>query len=175
MKKFLARISKTPAAQKSGQSPGSQPRDSVPPVVTHPCPHEHIAILVTADGLLLRPHGQGVEHTGSYAMVRWAGEGTDGKVVRVAEGEVPEGETLDWDHSVVVYGIVGILELFSCEFVPFLGRGLLARLSRRPVTFVSASYLLVITSRTDLGQRESVPQSRLLTSFTLSGSVGAYT
>jgi phosphatidylinositol 4-phosphatase len=96
--------------------PGLQPKYTVPPL-PHPCPHEHIEVLVTREGLLLRPHVVGLRHplTGGVVRVGW---GKEGKVEEVlgaatdisAEG-MKEGEREDWKLSVIVYGIVGILEL----------------------------------------------------------------
>ncbi|PPQ91427.1 hypothetical protein CVT25_014315 [Psilocybe cyanescens] len=97
------------------------------PAVAHPCPHSHLALLVTKDGLLIRPHakGQPTVAQSAYIRISW------GKNVQIEEIETHVGdaaeETLDWKDSVVAYGIVGILELYSC------------------------SYLLVITSRTEVG------------------------
>lgn len=89
-------------------TPGLQPKYIVPPV-PHPCPHEHLAILVTKNGLLIRPRminqGEGVTPT-SYVRLSW------GKPFKVEE--VPStGEEYDWNESAVIYGIVGVLELYS--------------------------------------------------------------
>ncbi|KAF8969687.1 SacI homology domain-containing protein [Flammula alnicola] len=104
--------------------PGLHPKYVVPPVL-HPCPHSHLALLVTPGGLLIRPHvsGESLAQPVAFAYVRisW------GKDTKIEEVENHPDKELDWRDSVVVYGIVGILELFSC------------------------SYLLVITSRTDMG------------------------
>ncbi|EGN95512.1 hypothetical protein SERLA73DRAFT_113095 [Serpula lacrymans var. lacrymans S7.3] len=100
---------------------GLQPSFVVPPV-PHPHPHEYIALLVSNDGLLMRPHAPGLKHPGAHVRIAW------GKQVKVEEvsgdGEDP---SRDWSESTIIYGIVGILELFS------------------------ASYLLVITSRSGIG------------------------
>lgn len=87
--------------------PALQPKFMLPPT-PHPCPHEHIAILASHEGLLLRPHlPQGVLPE-SHVRIAWGKEGliqeiqTDG-----------EGGGLDWSESVVVYGIVGIMSLFT--------------------------------------------------------------
>lgn len=88
---------------------GLQPKDIVPPV-PHPCPHEHIALLVTKEGLLLRPHLAG---PGSHVRIQW------GKAVKVED--LPgdgEGEGADWAGSLIIYGIVGVLELFSGMVFP---------------------------------------------------------
>ncbi|KAI8989706.1 SacI homology domain-containing protein [Trametes punicea] len=101
---------------------GLQPRDTLPPV-PHPCPYEHISILATTEGLLLRPRYPGREEKVSESEVKieW---GKGGKV-EVLPSDAVEA---DWDDSVVVYGIVGFLELYS------------------------ASYLLVISSRNEVGK-----------------------
>ncbi|KAF8163607.1 SacI homology domain-containing protein [Crassisporium funariophilum] len=105
---------------------GLQPAYVVP-AVPHPCPHAHLALLVTKEGLLIRPHfpGQNLKSTGSssvsYVRVSW------GKSIKIEEVENRPDEQLDWSGSTIVYGIVGVLELFAC------------------------SYLLVITSRSEVG------------------------
>ncbi|KAH9930723.1 SacI homology domain-containing protein [Fomitopsis serialis] len=75
---------------------GLQPKYVLPPL-PHPCPHEHIAIIATDRGLLLRPHFLSETHVESYVCIPW------GKNATV--------------EDVVVYGIVGILTL-SLVFVP---------------------------------------------------------
>lgn len=103
---------------------GLQPKFVVPAVPHYP--HTHLAILVCKEGLLIRPHilGFGADQIKWLPCIRvsW------GKSVKVEEIESHQvSEKLDWNESVVVYGIVGILELFSC------------------------SYLLLITSRIKIG------------------------
>lgn len=91
-------------------NPGLQPKFTVPPV-PHPCPHEYIAVLVTQAGLLLRPHVVGLRHP-SKVVVR-VGWGREGKVEEIQSGQdsdrVEENE--DWGSSVIIYGIVGVLQL----------------------------------------------------------------
>jgi len=91
-----------------GATPGLGPKYVVP-AVPHPRPYNHLALLATKDGLLIRPHGR--RETGSeYIKLSW------GKSTTIEEmGSHPEDQ-LDWKDSVIVYGIVGILELFSCAF-----------------------------------------------------------
>ncbi|KXN91495.1 Phosphatidylinositide phosphatase SAC2 [Leucoagaricus sp. SymC.cos] len=106
-------------------TPSLQPKYTVP-AVPHPCPHDHLAILVTRDGLLIRPHlpNQGsTDVVESYVRVSW------GKPLKLEEvsTHAASGEAFDWNESVVVYGIIGVLELFS------------------------SSYLLVISSRSEAG------------------------
>ncbi|KAF8912099.1 SacI homology domain-containing protein [Gymnopilus junonius] len=93
--------------------PALQPKYVVPPV-PHPCPQSHLAVLVSEEGLLIRPHihGQDLSKT-AYVRLSWD------KNVKIEEIEAPlsganEQEELNWDDGVVVYGIVGMLELFSC-------------------------------------------------------------
>ncbi|KAJ7271919.1 SacI homology domain-containing protein [Mycena haematopus] len=104
---------------------GLQPKYLVPPV-PHPCPHDHIALLVTPTGLLLRQHilGAGPNDPGPTTHLRlpW------GKSVKVEQiSSDGEAEGVDWTESVIIYGIVGVLELFS------------------------ASYLLVVSAKSDVG------------------------
>ncbi|KAG2158469.1 phosphoinositide polyphosphatase [Suillus bovinus] len=102
---------------------GLQPNYVVPPV-PHPSPHEHITLLASEDGLLMRPHRAGLPHPASYVRVSW------GKTTHIAElpSDHRGGIPVDWKEGVVIYGIVGLMTLFD------------------------ASYLLVITSRSDVGQ-----------------------
>ncbi|KAJ3500497.1 hypothetical protein NLJ89_g9770 [Agrocybe chaxingu] len=106
---------------------GLHPKYVVPPT-PHPSPHSHLALLVTKHGLLIRPHNAGkslAPHNDSepysYICISW------GKHVKIDELESRSDDELDWKDCVVVYGIAGMLELFSC------------------------SYLFVITSRTEIG------------------------
>ena len=99
---------------------GLQPKFVVP-AVPQPYPHTYLAILVTKEGLLIRPHvfESGIEQTEWLPCIRvsW------GKSAKVEEIERYQlSEMLDWNEAVIVYGIVGILELFSCSFLMlFLG------------------------------------------------------
>ncbi|KZV92152.1 hypothetical protein EXIGLDRAFT_836634 [Exidia glandulosa HHB12029] len=94
---------------------------SIPPKLTvpaapHPTPYERIAILSSPDGLLLRPD---VSKAESHVLVRW------GKAASVesVQGDV----SVAVDDAAIVYGIVGLLRLFT------------------------TSYLLVIDARTTVG------------------------
>ncbi|KAF4615242.1 hypothetical protein D9613_002633 [Agrocybe pediades] len=123
----------------NAHQPGLPPKSVLPPV-PHPCPHNHLSLLATKDGLLIRPHiVDGREERSlaqtAYVRISW---GKDTKIEEIevkeavqkpddAKQEEEEGVEVDWQDAVVVYGIVGILDLFSC------------------------SYLLVITSRTEVG------------------------
>ena len=94
---------------------GLQPKFVVP-AVPQPYPHTYLAILVTKEGLLIRPHvlGSGIDQTEWLQCIRvsW------GKSVKVEEIERHQlSGKLDWNEGVIVYGIVGILELFSCSFL----------------------------------------------------------
>ncbi|KAG5645592.1 hypothetical protein DXG03_005730 [Asterophora parasitica] len=130
MKRLFAQASKPfaaitlPGLPKLNQTPGSaapghisshnvglQPKYLVPPI-PHPCPYDHLALLVTKDGLLIRQHLAGhdpkTEKPNSYVRVVW------GRTVKVEEIVDAAGASeVDWSDSVIVYGIVGILELFS--------------------------------------------------------------
>ena len=115
-----------------------QPKFAVP-AVPQPYPHTYLAILVTKEGLLIRPHvfESGIDQTEWLPCIRvsW------GKSVKVEEIERNQlSENLDWNEGVIVYGIVGILELFSCSFLMlFLAiEPVLKRLSF--TRFISAAY-----------------------------------
>lgn len=96
---------------------GLHPKD-VLPAVPHPYPHDHLAVAVTRDGLLIRPHIPGLNarqrESLTYLKIAW------GKAVKVEEREDKLTEQY-WDDAVIVYGIVGVLELFSGElrFISF--------------------------------------------------------
>lgn len=158
MKRLLTKASKplgfssTPRSNSNSPSPlavhlsnptvphttGLQPKFVVP-AVPQPYPHTYLVILVTKEGLLIRPHvfESSIDQTEWFPCVRvsW------GKSVKIEEIERYQlSEKLDWNEAVIVYGIVGILELFSCsfsmlflEFKPFL-RGLSF------TRFISAGY-----------------------------------
>ncbi|KAF9265526.1 hypothetical protein L218DRAFT_957123 [Marasmius fiardii PR-910] len=104
---------------------GLQPKYIVPPI-PHPHPYEHLALLATSDGLLIRPYIPN-SHNGKAGIVSHIKIGW-GKAVKIEEisGD-GESSSADWKDATIVYGIVGILELFT------------------------ASYLLVITSREEIG------------------------
>ncbi|KIL00905.1 hypothetical protein PAXRUDRAFT_128798 [Paxillus rubicundulus Ve08.2h10] len=102
---------------------GLQPSSIVSPV-PHPHPHEHIAITATDEGLIMRPYAPGLQCPESHVRVSW------GKAPKIEELHLQGdggGSSVDWASSIVVYGIVGILDLFN------------------------ASYLLVITARSHIG------------------------
>ena len=87
---------------------GLEPKYTVPPV-PHPNPHHHLDILVSSEGLLLRPHLPGHNHTESYVRISW---GLAGKIEPV-EGTAAEDPELDWSKAAVVYGVLGSLDLFT--------------------------------------------------------------
>jgi hypothetical protein len=99
---------------KHAHTTGLQPKYLVPPV-PHPCPHDHLVLLVTKDGLLIRQHTPGhdrtTQETTSHVRIAW------GKAVRIEEVTEVE-DRVDWEESVIVYGIIGILELFSGALLP---------------------------------------------------------
>ncbi|KAG6856457.1 hypothetical protein H0H87_004317 [Tephrocybe sp. NHM501043] len=117
--------SSAPPSHIASHPVGLQPKYLVPPI-PHPCPYDHLALLITKDGLLIRQHTPGRDHTtehpSSYVRVLW---GNPVKVEEVSAAHVAEG--LNWAESVVVYGIIGVLELFS------------------------GAHLLVITAKTEVG------------------------
>lgn len=115
MKRFFARqstSSKPPASHglpdnDMAMGVGLQPSFILPPI-PHPHPYEHIAIIATDEGLVMRPHIPGLSHSLSYVRVPW------GKHSKVQELQRDGSDSsLDWKSGVVVYGIVGIMELFN--------------------------------------------------------------
>jgi phosphatidylinositol 4-phosphatase len=94
-------------------APGLKPK-YVLPAVPQPCPWDHLAILPTTGGLLVRPFVPGQSKRRNPVSTHLKMEWKSGQIVEVDDTqEVKEDE---WADSVVVYGIVGILDLFSCEF-----------------------------------------------------------
>ncbi len=93
-----------------GHHTGLQPKDVLPPV-PHPCPYEYISILATAEGLLLRPRhlGRVQDALESEIRIEW---GKGGKVETLSSSAVEA----NWEESVVVYGILGLLEVYSGQF-----------------------------------------------------------
>lgn len=53
----------------------------------------------------MRPHAVGLKHHNRYVRIPW------GRNVRVEEVEGEEVEEGEWAKGVVIYGILGILEL----------------------------------------------------------------
>ena len=99
--------SSSPSANPVARNTGLSPKLAVPPG-THPRPYDHIAVLPTKDGLLLRPRIEHAVVAGSCIRLGWA------RSPRVEELE-GNGESYEalWGQSVIVYGIVGILDLFT--------------------------------------------------------------
>src|ERR1700731_4740156 len=112
MKKFFTRLSKVPKPPWNVTSPSASPSpvlDAKPaaPDVPYPRPHDHIALLLTADGLLLRPHNPEVEHTDSNVLIEWNQGSQCGSPISVKEVHQDKSKVEDWGQSVVIYGVVG--------------------------------------------------------------------
>ncbi|CDO73557.1 hypothetical protein BN946_scf185014.g27 [Trametes cinnabarina] len=133
---------------------GLQPKDTLPPV-PQPCPYEYISILATQEGLLLRPRisGHADELSESEVKVEW------GKTCRVEALSLGTTTDADWDGSVVVYGIVGFLELYSGKAIPLVAIHAIAEVA-------VASYLLVISSRHEVGNCRLSTHSSICYKFT---------
>lgn len=105
-------------------TPGLKPKYMLP-AVPHPYPFDHLAVLATPAGLLIRPyrpgHSKRRNPVATHLQIAWR----SGDIAEIVDGDTPTED--DWTESVIVYGIVGMLELFSCP------------------------YLLVINSRTEVG------------------------
>ncbi|EPQ58006.1 hypothetical protein GLOTRDRAFT_114553 [Gloeophyllum trabeum ATCC 11539] len=121
MKRLFSKSSKSPPPAKPVTVPAVpnpiaspthlQPKYVIPPV-PHPFPYEHIAVLVTRQGLLLRPFVPGLAHPESHVQISWGAK----PVVEEVPGD-GEGPDADWSECVVVYGIVGLMELFSAAYL----------------------------------------------------------
>lgn len=130
------------------------------PAVPHPCPHDHLAIGVAREGLLIRPYDPRTSwnaldaEPSSFLKVSWRtaevvelhhnGERRSKSHSRNESESTTLLEQVNWDEAVIVYGIVGVLELFSCMFLSPPTQPLLADNGTDP-------YLLVITSRGEVG------------------------
>ena len=118
-----------------------QPKFTLPPM-PHPCPHEYLAILATTHGLLLRPRLPRGIHPESHVRIPWD------KVSEIEEVlNDGEGDGWDWSESVVVYGIIGILNLFTGDLFPSSTTALMLI----PSLSCEASHLLVISGRSEMG------------------------
>ena len=84
------------------------PQYTVPPF-PHPIPYQHLGILVTSKGLLLRPHIPGSSHTESYVRMSWGLAAN----VELVEDTASKDLELDWSKAAVVYGVLGSLDLFT--------------------------------------------------------------
>jgi phosphatidylinositol 4-phosphatase len=89
---------------------GLQPKDTVP-LIPYQNPHEHLAILVTKKGLLLRPHASALTRTESHVKISWGLGGTVEELQ--GDGVLGADSEADWAKAVIIYGIIGILDLFS--------------------------------------------------------------
>ncbi|KAJ3920013.1 SacI homology domain-containing protein [Lentinula edodes] len=89
---------------------GLQPKDIVPPV-PHPYPYDSIALLVSEDGLLLRPNLSEPDAALGCVRVAW---GKGGQIEELSGGS---GKVYDWKEAIIVHGIIGILELFSASYI----------------------------------------------------------
>lgn len=99
----------------TGHTTGLRPKDIVPPV-PHPCPHDHLTLLVTKEGLLIRPYTPELSGSTAHVQIAW------GKAVRVEEINSSGADEAEWEKGVIVYGVIGILELFSGALNIFVRR-----------------------------------------------------
>jgi hypothetical protein len=91
-------------------TPSLKPEFKIPPM-PHPCPYDHLALLVTPAGLLIRPQSPGITPA-THVRLTW------GKHVKVEEMQGSgDAEDADWANSVVVYGIIGMMELFDGTYM----------------------------------------------------------
>lgn len=106
------------AGAPSGIISGLQPKYSIP-AVPHPCPHDHLVLVSTQGGLLIRPqvpgkHKEAVNKSIPLMRVKWGKE----IVIEEINGSAESHSGINWaNDGVVVYGIVGVLELYSCTLL----------------------------------------------------------
>jgi len=117
MKRFFSKSSKNQPSTSAVSlhndlvvhTPELPPKFVVPPI-PHPRPHDHIAVIPTQDGLLLRPHIADQGESNNYVRITW------GKIPEIEELQGPgamQNADVNWAVAIIVYGIVGILELFT--------------------------------------------------------------
>ena len=98
-----------------GITSGLQPKYSIP-AVPHPCPHDYLLLASTKEGLLIRPqvpgkHKEVVNKSIPLVRMKWRKE----IVIEEIDGSAESHSGINWaNDGVVVYGIVGVLELYSC-------------------------------------------------------------
>jgi hypothetical protein len=130
MKRFFSKSSKSqhpsaPAVSAQNHvvvpTPTPQPTSALPATsASHPRPHDHIAVLPTQDGLLLRPHVARQGESDRYIRITW------GKVPEIKQFQGPVSTAgVNWTLAVMVYGIIGILDLFAGKLIHTSLRGLL--------------------------------------------------
>jgi phosphatidylinositol 4-phosphatase len=115
MKRFFSKSSKNQPSTSAVpphndlvvHTPVLPPKFVVPPALS-PRPHDYIAILPAQDGLLLRPHVARQGESDHYVRITW------GKVPEIEELQGGmHNASVNWATAVIVYGVVGILELFT--------------------------------------------------------------
>lgn len=115
------------------------PSLTVPPI-PHPSPHRRLRIFAGADGLYIRPDLPTRTPPSTYLKIAW---GKTTEMQEVASDDVDEANS----KGLIILGIVGILRLYSSTLdSDYLSRNFVDR-----VVIPLASYLLVITSRSDVG------------------------
>ncbi|EFI28328.1 hypothetical protein CC1G_13857 [Coprinopsis cinerea okayama7 len=94
-------------ATASHTTPGLKPRD-VLPAVPHPRPYDHLAILPTQNGLLIRPyipgHSKRRNPVSTHVKISWR----TAEIVELEDASVAKSPEEDWTESVIVYGIVTV-------------------------------------------------------------------
>lgn len=116
MKRLFSKPKSIPSASPVAPSPPVVQPNGLPPSYTlpsvpHPCPYNHLALLVTPEGLLVRPHAANLPHPTHHVRIAW------GKPAKAEELDGDgEGEGRDWTEGVIVYGIVGMLDLYNGTF-----------------------------------------------------------
>lgn len=90
---------------------GLKPRDILP-AVPHSYPYHCISVLASKDGLLLRPDLQRDAQPTNHVCVAW---GQD-VIVEEREGD-GSSPGHDWSGAAVVFGVLGVVKLFSCEIL----------------------------------------------------------
>lgn len=123
--------------------PHALPPSLTIPAVPHPNALKEISIAVSPSGVWLKSAAQSASL--SYVYIPFGLSPTVTEVRAVSVQPQPS-----WSPSNTLYGVVGILNLFRCKSffrsdgIPF----------ERQVLVCTASYLLVISSRNEVGDRK---------------------
>lgn len=150
-----SRLSDVPRGVASSFHVGLEPKYTVPPV-PRPGPYQRIAILATRSGLLLRPAIPVNARPDTHVRISW------GNTLEVQE--VPgdgESDGTDWSQAAIVFGVLGTVKLYSGMLPVPLIRAVIIECPS-----CSGAYILVITSKTDVGSCTSLSnRSEIYRSF----------
>ncbi len=79
------------------------------PLIPHPAPHHRLMVVASKQGLLLRPYTSGSTAPIKHVRVPW---GRDADVQEL-DSHAEDSKELDWSSAAIVYGILGVVKLFT--------------------------------------------------------------